>query len=100
MVDVSTDENMIAGIWKFRSSVSHEELVELAKGWKELAPDWYVDLHVRGCGKDQYGIGFKYRHPGHFHMRQYIAHMSDVLRKRFGNGLLGWDISSPITIIS
>ena len=99
MVNVKIDENMIAGIWKFREGVSREELVEVAKGWKELSPERYVDLHVRGCGKNQFGIGFKYRHPGDFHMRQYVAHMSDQLRRHFGNKLLGWDISTPITLI-
>jgi len=98
-----SSKGCVAGIWKFVKGISQEELVALAK---EAAngPDGerYLLLLVRGTSGDgQYGVEFIYRldqESGETH-RKYMHRISDALKRRFGNDLLGWDISSDTTFV-
>ena len=82
-------------------------LVELARDWKNEEPDRYLDLHVRKCSSEQFGIGFKYVFEGKDHKR-FFHRMKAKLESRFPNpygedlptsAFIGWDISSPTTLI-
>lgn len=84
------------GYWKFTDShVEVEELIDLAKEWAE--DDNFISLHVRKTSDDQHGIGFEYKDPaggGSKEMREFKERMTDSLKRRFGNGFVGWDVSS------
>ncbi len=84
------------GIWKFTSKVTKEELEILATEWAK--DENYLSLYIRKCSQDQFGIGFEYKNPLGAEtpetLDDYMDKTSDALRRRFGNGLIGWDISS------
>lgn len=84
------------GIWKFTNKVTKEELEELATEWAK--DENYLSLYIRKCSQDQYGIGFEYKNPlggdTPDTLHDYREQTSDALRRKFGNGLIGWDISS------
>lgn len=101
----STDEykkNHIMGLWKFSDKISVEELIEVAKKWATEEPR-YLQLYIRKCSKDQYGIGFTYKLDGDSEKdrmhKEYMDPVSDLLKRQFGNDLVGWDISNPAWII-
>lgn len=96
-----TELDTFAGMWKFRSAVSRDQLVAIAEDWKLASPDNYVELYVRAWNSnpDRFAICFRYQRLGGPDMRKYIHHTSDLLRRTFGNELVGWDISEPITVI-
>lgn len=87
----------ISGLWKFRDSVTIDELGALAKEWAQ--DDRYEQLYIRGCSKDQNGIGFVYNisdsEDTKEAQRAYGEETSDMLKRRFGNDLAGWDYASP-----
>lgn len=94
--------NYIIGLWKFSSNVSVEKLQEVAKKWAAEDPK-YLQLYVRKCSKDQYGIGFTYdythQEPSEGQNKEYMDPVMDSLKRQFGNDLVGWDIASPAWII-
>lgn len=84
------------GIWKFSNKVTLRELEDLAREWSK--DENYLSVHIRKCSQDQYGIGFEYNNPlgadTQDTLNQYRESTSDTLKKKFGNGLVGWDISN------
>ena len=94
-------------MWKFADSIPDDILVEIATGWiMDENGDKYTDLHVRGCSKDQRGIGFKYALPADIsdeelkrEYKKFFHKMTDQLKRMFGNDFVGWDVSSSIRII-
>jgi len=85
--------NHYRGYFKFTPKVTEEELVAFAQ---ELSQDpRYLALHIRHASKDQLGLGFIYEPTSTTKEEsdQYLEDTTDMLRKRFGNGLFGWDIS-------
>lgn len=105
---IQPDVNCIGGIWKFRVNdararkpLALQDIIDLALELRASEPDRYVELYVRSCGTDQIGIGFRYFLPEKGSMKRYIGRMTDLFRQRYGNGLVGWDISDQIfTIIA
>lgn len=94
-------KNIVSGLWKFRSSITHEQLEELARQWLEEDPA-YTQLFIRKCSTDQNGIGFMYQLPEGDEKelyREYFEKTSDTLKRAFGNDLAGWDISCPTWIL-
>lgn len=92
------NENLATGIWKFHERVGHSDLLEVAQAWESDAN--YVQLYIRKVSKDQLGIGFSYRHAGTKESYQeYFDATSDMLKRKFGNDLVGWDIASSTTVI-
>jgi len=93
--------NHIMGLWKFGSKVSIEQLKEVAKKWAEDPK--YLQLYVRKCSKDQYGIGFTYdythQEPTEGQNKEFMDPIMDSLKRQFGNDLVGWDVASPVWII-
>ncbi len=85
----------LRGYWKFRDSITKEEVSRLAE---EFAKDEnYEELHIRKTSKDQLGLGFIYKNPrGETKeaMDKYMEETSDMLRRRYGNDLTGWDVGS------
>jgi len=94
--------NYITGLWKFSSKVPVEQLEEVAKKWAAEDPK-YLQLYVRKCSKDQYGIGFMYdythQESSEGQNKEYMDPLMDSLKRQFGNDLVGWDVSSPTWII-
>ena len=95
------EKNYIMGLWKFSDKISLEELIEVAK---EAAKNpKYLQIYIRRCSRDQYGIGFAYDNsdkiPGPGQNKEYMDPVMDSLKRQFGNDLVGWDISSPVWII-
>lgn len=84
------------GIWKFTNKVTKEELEEVAQEWAQS--ENYLSVFIRKCSQDQYGIGFEYKNPLGADtpdtLKSYMDETSDTLKRKFGNGLIGWDVSS------
>ena len=95
------EKNYIMGLWKFSDRATVEQLIEVAK--KATENPKYLQVYIRQCSKDQYGIGFTYDNsdkassPGQ--NKEYMDPVMDALKRQFGNDLVGWDISSPAWII-
>ena len=92
------NKSLIMGLWKFRERVGEKDLLEIANEWAK--DDKYIQLYIRDVSKDQAGIGFVYDGDGteDAHNR-YFDTTSDQLKRKFGNDLVGWDISSTSTLI-
>lgn len=84
------------GYWKFLDKyVTVAQLEEVAKEWAQ--DESYISLSIRKTSDDQHGIGFEYKHTegsNKSSFSRFKEETSDGLRRRFGNGLAGWDISS------
>ncbi len=95
--------NYATGLWKFSDSIDENQLVELANEW--ASDDKFINLYVRKCSKDQNGIGFTYKYveDGYDNKEAFIKDFTekfkDELYKRFGVGLVGWDLSSSTIVI-
>ncbi len=94
--------NYIMGLWKFNSRISTEQLEEVAQKWAAEDQN-YLQLYIRKCSKDQYGIGFTYKLkeevPAPGQHDEYFNQTTDYLKRKFGNDLAGWDLSNPVWII-
>ena len=96
--NIEKAKSLIMGLWKFDQKVSKEELVEVANEW--ATDPKYLQVYIRKVSKDQEGIGFAYAGNGTQEAhREYFEATSDVLKRKFGNGLVGWDIASTSTLI-
>jgi hypothetical protein len=81
------------GIWKFyMAKVSLEQLQDFAQ---ELAKDEsYLLVYIRQASQNQWGIGFEYKNGGKVQEEDgYIEKTKDLLYRKFGSALAGWDIS-------
>ncbi len=87
---MENQNNFAMGLWKFSDKIPMEELVELATEW--ATDENYVSLYVRGASKDQNGLGFAYKVATKEAYKEYFAKTSDVLKRKYGNDLVGWDI--------
>jgi len=89
-------------MWKFDSKISVEDLGEIAKQWSKEDEN-YIQLYIREVSKDQMGIGFTYRlaedRDAKEAYRAYFNKTTDFLKRKFGNDLVGWDISSSVWVI-
>lgn len=88
------------GIWKFDSTrVTADELVAVAKEWAK--DDKFTHLYLRNVSKDQIGLGYAYKleDPTQQAHHKFFDKYSDELKRKFGNGLAGWDLSSDSTLI-
>lgn len=96
------EKNYITGLWKFSDKVSVEQLQEVAKKWAAEDPK-YLQLYIRKCSKNQYGIGFMYDYSNQEQTEgqnaEYMDPVMDSLKRQFGNDLVGWDIAAPTWII-
>lgn len=94
--------NYVMGMWKFGDRISTEQLEEVAQKWAAEDPN-YLQLYIRKCSKDQNAIGFTYKLkeevPGPGQHDEYHHQTTDFLKRKFGNDLVGWDLSSPVWII-
>jgi hypothetical protein len=82
--------NKIRGYWKFNDRL---DLDDLRKYATELAADArYTDVHLRAVSKDQTGLGFIYDH-GDEPMDTFRDRETDLLKRRFGNAFVGWDLA-------
>jgi len=94
--------NYITCMCKFSDKVPQEQLVEVAKQWAEDPK--YLQLYVRKCSKDQqYTIGFMYdfshEEPNEGQNKRFMDPVMNILKRQFGNDLVGWDVASPTWII-
>lgn len=96
------ETNCIMGLWKFADKVTVEQLGEIAEKWAKEDQN-YLQLYVRKASKDQYGLGFTYRVAEGADRKEaqdkYLYDTSDVLKRTFGNDLVGWDIACPVWIV-
>ena len=101
--------NVVGGLFKVRGEPA-EAVVQFVSGWKDGSDgQWFERLSVRDCtGKTQrdYMVAIEFifvltnddldedlmqrMHNAFFHK------YTDLLRRRFGNGLAVWDISTPV----
>lgn len=88
----------IMGLWKFHERVGGRELIEVAN---ELAKDEnYIHLYIRKVSKNQNGIGFTYASDGTDEAYEaYFDKTSDSLKRKFGNDLVGWDVSNDAVTV-
>lgn len=90
------------GLWKFSDRISYKNLSDVASKWAAEDSN-YLQLYLRKVSKDQIGIGFTYQIPegkdSKMAQDEYFDKTSDILKRNFGNDLVGWDIASPIQLI-
>lgn len=94
--------NITNGQWKVDEPAGSE--IELTFLAKELAegPDGhnYLMLDVRGSGKNQWAILFKYQYDGtKAGHDKYFRETRDMLIERYGEDNVHWDVSSTIVSI-
>lgn len=91
--------DLICGIWKFKDTVASEELEAFAE---ELAQDEkYIHVYIRKVSKDQFGIGVTYKSEtevGQKEFGEYTEKMKDILYRKFGAGLVGWDFANTTQV--
>ena len=88
-----TEKSLFIGIWKFHERVGNKDLLEVANEWAD--DEKYEQLYIRRVSKDQLGIGFSYASDGSKEAYdEYFNSTTDWLKRKFGNDLVGWDISS------
>ena len=91
-------KSLILGLWKFNEKVGNKDLLEVANEWAK--DENYIQLYIRKVSKDQYGIGFAYKHDGTKEGQEsYHFASSDYLKRKFGNDLVGWDLASTDQLI-
>ena len=98
----SENRSVVAGLFKFQSRyVNKEGLIEYAKVMLARAPEDFLHLYVRGASeKDQLAIGFTYLLPlGQTKHDEFFENETHAMRRMFGNGLIGWDVTTPATVI-
>ena len=88
------------GYWKFDDGrVSLPEITGFAE---ELAQDpRFLSVYIRKVSKNQHGIGFiaDVDTSTQEAFAAFNDEISDKIRRKFGNGLVGWDIGSSYTVI-
>ena len=90
-------DNIVTGMWKFGPEVSPMSIGMFATEWMQKEGEKLLHLYCRQCSKDQNAIGFMYQFDESDH-KPFYHRMTDQLKRRFGNGFVGWDISSPTWI--
>lgn len=80
----------IRGYWKFLDRLSHDEILKYAE--ELAADDRYTDIHLRTVSKNQTGLGFTYDN-GDESLTDFSERQTDLLKRRFGNDLAGWDLA-------
>lgn len=96
--NIEKGKSLILGLWKFDQKVSKADLEEVANEWAKDPK--YLQVYIRKVSKDQEGIGFAYAGEGTQEAhREYFDATSDVLKRKFGNGLVGWDIATTNLLI-
>ncbi len=101
------DQPIASGMWKFSDHVPLYRLKAMARAWSIGAnSERYIDVHIRKCSTNQYGIGFKYILPeptsGGGWQREYkkfFHKITDQLKREYGNDFVGWDVSSSTCIV-
>ena len=98
------------GLWRFRSSVDPQELCAVAKEWvtDKNGETYMSGIDIRRSSRDewvmQFGVDLSSESETNSEKQQkfekFIYKTSDQLRRRFGNDLLGWDITSSAFYIS
>ena len=89
--------DVVTGMWKFKNTVLKATLMTLVGEWLVEAGNPYLDLYICKCSKDQNGIGFQRVLEDESYVR-FFQRMTDMLKRRFGNELAGWDISCVTTV--
>lgn len=94
--------DLASGMWKFDKSVSESELVAIAEDWAK--DEKFLGIYIRKCSKDQYGLGFVYKYDQEAPTTldsydAFVNEYKDRLYKKFGIGLVGWDIANATSII-
>lgn len=92
--------NHFHGYWRFSDQVSLDEITALGSEFAQNPR--YLSIYVRGSGKGERILGFIYN-PHDFNIdvsesekaeiTPFTDETTDLLKKRFGNGLVGWSIS-------
>lgn len=93
-------KNWLNGQLKFSPNVSYNDVLALAKEFKEGSEgDKIKALAVRSCGEREFGIIFAFEYDGEEMTRKSLMYkLTDKLKRRFGNDV-NWDISGTCLII-
>lgn len=87
-------DDLLIGLWKFDDNrVTEEDLKTLITEFQEDKD--YLVLFLRKASKDQTGLGFVRKFVGGKKAQdEYHDYTSDLLKKRYGNGFVGWDYAN------
>lgn len=102
-IDSYFEDEIVSGIWKFnKEKVTPEALVFFAVELVQEEPEAYQSIKVRSCSKTTWGICFDYDrkrsgNPGVF--TYFFDRITDKLKRKFGNGFVGWDVADSVWII-
>ena len=96
------EKKWATGLWKFSDKISTKDLGEIAEMWAKEDPN-YIQIYIRRVSKDQMGIGFTYKlaedKDNSDSYDEYFNKTTDFLKRKFGNDLAGWDLSSTTWVI-
>lgn len=90
--------NLIAGTLRFSHLLKSEELLALVLAWKEAEGEHFAQLHLRPGSKGEHIIGFEYILKTDDTQEDFFYRTTDQLKRYYGNGLIGWDISPTIAL--
>lgn len=89
-------EGVVSGIWKFRDSLGASAICDIAKRLEEGETlGSYEHIFVRTCSKNQIGVSFLYQLNGEEY-NKFFDRITDMLRRRFGNDFVGWDVTPDV----
>ena len=93
----------MSGHFHFTSKVTLEEITTVAQEFAQ--DDKFLKLFIQGAGDQEFRLCFIYdpkineeKVPFTF-VNEFLDNMTDLLRKKFGNGLKGWSGSNRYTLI-
>jgi len=95
MAEIYERKDVVSGIWKFRETVSIKTLGEVVSNWIKHDGIGYIDIHIRKCSRNQYGIVFQYLLTNDSY-ESFFERTTDRLKLRFGNDFVGWDVTTSI----
>jgi hypothetical protein len=88
------------GMWKF--ALSQEEVILIAEELRDSTDGpHYESLVVRSCSRSQWAIWFVYKHshPTSIEHRRYFEAMTDMFKRRWGNGFAGYDVTDTMWVV-
>lgn len=94
-------QNIVTGLFKFGPEVSPMTIGMFAREWFAKDEKQLMHLYCRGGSKQQNVLGFMYKLDVDADETQekFAYRLTDKLRRAFGNGLVGWDLSSPTWLL-
>lgn len=92
------EKRLIMGMWKFDlDRVTRGQIEDLAQEFAK--DDNYTQIYVRKSGGNQVALGFSYMASSDSSAPELFKETYDMLLKRYGIAIKGYDVSEEVTPI-